>query len=95
MTERDYSLGAWLKKAYQSVNMDETATEFEVRNAYRRIVGDLIVKLTWEVRYSNGTLRVKLASAALSQELYSRRDSLRLKINEALGRNAVKQIVFM
>ncbi len=94
MKEPDYKLSGWLKQAFKTINMDDTATEIEVRDAYSRLVGDLIMKLTWEINFDKGVLRVKLASAALRQELTLRRESLQQKLNEALGRNAVKQIVF-
>ncbi|MCR5822422.1 MAG: DUF721 domain-containing protein [Bacteroidales bacterium] len=94
MKEPDYKLSGWLKQAFKTINMDDTATEIEVRDAYSRLVGDLIMKLTWEINFDKGVLRVKLASAALRQELTLRRESLQQKLNETLGRNAVKQIVF-
>ncbi|MBR1850954.1 MAG: DUF721 domain-containing protein [Bacteroidales bacterium] len=95
MKEKDYTIGAWLNQALHQMSMDDTATEIEVRNAYKALVGDLIVKLTWDIHYDKGVLRLRLASAALKQELLMRRDSLREQLNNTLGRNAVKQIIFL
>ena len=95
MAEKDYKLSAWLRQAYHTLEMDDTADEIEVRDTYYRLVGDLITRLTWSVNYSKGTLKVKVASAALKQELTFRKDSLIEKINLAMGRKVVQKIIFI
>ena len=95
MYSNEHSLQDLLKSVYHNLDMDDTADEIEVKDAYSRVVGDLISRLSRSVRFSQGTLTVQLASAALRQELFYRRDSLAEKINEAIGRRAVKKIVFV
>ena len=75
--------------------MDDTVTEIEVRRQYNILVGDLISRLTWSLSFKDGILTARLASAALRQELFYRRNSLLEKINDNLGRNAVKEIRFV
>ena len=74
--------------------MEETATEIEVKTVYEKVVGDLIARLTWKVRFQKGVLALSIASPALKHELWYRRESLAQRINEMLGRQAVKKIVF-
>ena len=90
----EHTLQDLLKRCYRRLEMDDTATELEVQRAYRQVVGDFINRLTWTVKFDKGVLRVELASAALKQELFYRRDSLATHINDALGRHVVNKIVF-
>ena len=66
----------------------------EVENIYRNIVGDLINKLTLSVRYERNILYIKLASAALRNELSYKKQSLVDKINGQLKHGAVNEIIF-
>lgn len=92
MYSNEHTLQDLLKKAYRSLDMNGTVDVMEVRNAYYKVVGDLIGRLTWSVRYDAGVLTVALASAALRQELSYRKEGLVNRINEVLGRPAVKVI---
>ncbi len=95
MYSNEHTLHDLLKKAYHRLDMDDTVTEMEVKRAYERVVGDLISRLTRSVRFDHGTLIVQVASAALRQELWHRRESLAGRINEGVGAQVVKKIVFM
>lgn len=94
MYSNEHSLQDLLKTAYNRLEMSDVVDEMDVKTAYERVVGDLIARLTWKVRYQDGKLSVTLASAALRQELFYRRESLRVSINDAVGRNVVQQIEF-
>ena len=72
-----------------------TVMEIDVKRAYVSVVGDLINRLTRSVRFADGTMTVSLASAALRQELWQRRESLAGRINDIVGKTVVKKIVFM
>ena len=93
MYSNEHTLQELLKKAYRRIDMDETAAQIEVKRAYDSVVGELISRLTRTVHYSQGTMTVVVASAALRQELWQRRHSLASKINDTVGRPAVKKIV--
>lgn len=93
--KNEHTLQDLLRQTYHHLEMDDVATEMEVRQMYARIVGDLISRLTRESHYKDGVLTVQLASAALRQELFNRRSSLADKINEALNKKAVKEIRFV
>lgn len=95
MYKNEHTLQELLKKAYHNLDMDDTVCEMEVLRAYKQVVGDLISKLSRSVQYQKGTLTVVLASAALRQELFYRRESLAEKINEVVGRPVVSKIVFL
>ena len=58
MYSNEHTLQDLLRKAYQRLDMTEAVTEMEVKEAYKKVVGDLIGKLTWEIRFKDGTLKV-------------------------------------
>ena len=91
MYSNEHNLQELLKKAYRRLDMQDTVDEIEVKEAYKRVVGDLIFRLTWNVQYKEGVLRVRLASAALRQELFCRRESLKQTLNENIGHDVVKK----
>lgn len=95
MYSNEHTLQDLLKKAYHQMDMDHVVTEMEVRRAYHAMVGDLISRLTWSVKFANGTLTVRLASAALKQELNNRRTSLAEKLNEVVGSNVIQKIIIL
>ncbi len=95
MYSNEHTLQELLRKAYHRLDMDDTANEIEVKYAYRNVVGDFINRLTYSIRFNKGTLTLSISSAALKQELFYKRSSLAEKINEAIGRSAVKNIVFV
>lgn len=95
MYSNEHTLQDVLRKAYHKLDLDDVADEIEVKDAYRRVVGDFINRLTWSIKFADGILTVQLASAALKQELFYKRTSLADRLNEALGRNAIKKIVFV
>lgn len=94
MYSNEHTLQDLLKKAYRRLDMEESATELEVKDVYEKVVGDLISRLTWKVSFKNGILALSIASPGLRQELWYRRESLVTRINDILGRQAVKKIVF-
>lgn len=95
MYSNEHTLQDLLRKAYQRLDMTEAVTEMEVKEAYKKVVGDLIGKLTWEIRFKDGILKVSIASPGLRQELWYRREALMEKINDMLGRPVIKRIVFV
>ena len=95
MYSNEHTLQDLLQQAFRRLDMDDTVTEIEVRRMYNILVGDLISRLTWSLSFKDGILTARLASAALRQELLYRRNSLLEKINDNLGRKAVKEIRFL
>ncbi|MBP5645717.1 MAG: DUF721 domain-containing protein [Bacteroidales bacterium] len=95
MYSNEHTLQDLLQQAFRRLDMDDTVTEIEVRRMYNALVGDLISRLTWKLTFKDGVLTAKMASAALRQELFYRRNSLMDKINDNLGRKAVKEIRFL
>lgn len=82
-----------LKQIFQRLDMTDAVQEIEVKRVYKGVVGELIAKLTKEVRFQDGVLTVKLLSPALKNELGYKKQGLIDAINERLSAPAVKQII--
>ena len=84
----------YLKVVYKKLDVEDVVSGAEVVTAYKEIVGDLIGKLSQNIKFNDGLLYVTIASAALRQELSYKRQSLTEKINQKIGGNRLKDIVF-
>lgn len=91
--QEDRDINYYIDHVFRKMDLGDFATEIEVERAYRSLVGPLISRLTLNVSYRNGTLVLRLQGASLKNELRLRRESLRLCINQSLGREVVKRIV--
>lgn len=93
MNNTDKTLKDYMLRFFKQLDMTDLATEVEVEHTYRRLVGTTISNHTVALRYHAGTLYLTIITAALRQELNMRRTSLMQRINEELGKTAVKRIV--
>ena len=90
--QEDLTVDYFMERFFKRYELTDTASEMRVERIYRALVGDTISRLTLKLSYKKGTLRLRLASAALRQELTFRKESLRHAINDQLGSEEVKKI---
>ena len=88
----DRTINYYLQGALRRLDHGDFADELRVETVYRQLAGDLISRLTSSVQFSHGVLSLRLSSAALRHEMFNRRESLRQRINDNLGVEAVKTI---
>jgi len=93
MNWEDRTADYYINRMLRQWDMEDLATEVEVERVYRQLAGDLVGRMTQRLSYKKGILRLKYMSAALRYEMTMRRESLQARINEDLGREAVKKIV--
>ncbi|PID94539.1 MAG: hypothetical protein CSA95_02585 [Bacteroidetes bacterium] len=78
-----------LIKAYA---IEKKVTQAQVVDAYYSVAGTLIVNHTISAKMQNETLHLSIDSAALRNELLYLREELKAKINQKVGKPAVKTI---
>jgi hypothetical protein len=93
MMQEDRTVDYFMERFFKRYELTETASEMCVERIYRALVGDTISRLTLKISYKKGTLRLRLASAALRQEITFRKERLRQAINDQLGSEEVQKIV--
>ena len=76
-------------------NKDMLFLEGRVPELWHSVAGDFISSKTKSVVVQRGTLYVALTHASLRFELNARRSDLRQRLNEELGAEVIREIVFL
>lgn len=96
MKSNEHNLADLINAALTRSGLGDVATASDVERAYRNVVGEMITRLTYSARYEPQThvLYCNLASPALRNELTMHAGGLLKSINDSLGRQEVRHIVF-
>ncbi|MBP5476624.1 MAG: DUF721 domain-containing protein [Paludibacteraceae bacterium] len=70
--------------------LEQSVLEMQVEEAWPRVMGDTVTRLTRSVEVKEGMLIVHVNSAALKTQLFENRFELVSKLNEAVGANVIK-----
>ena len=88
------NIGQIIDELLKRENLDVALDEHRASAMWPQIVGDGINRYTIKRYVNNGVLTVHLSSASLSNELMLNRASIIQRINEALGREIIHEIIF-
>ena len=88
------NIGQIIDDLLKKENLDVALDEHRASALWPQIVGDGINRYTIKRYVNNGVMTVHLSSASLSNELMIKRASLIQRINEALGREIIREIIF-
>ncbi|MEN8139262.1 MAG: DUF721 domain-containing protein [Bacteroidota bacterium] len=89
------SLKDGLKNIYSEYKMEEKLDIVEIRNKWEEIMGKAISNKTTSIELYRGTLRISLNSSVLKQELIFAKDKIRTHLNEAIGKEAIKEVILV
>lgn len=90
MRKNEQSLGEAFKQLYKKLGIEDKATQFEVENAWKEMIGDEIYQKTQFVKVKNNEIEIKINSALIRQEFQLHQTELLQKINEKLRKNYTK-----
>ena len=79
---------------YRLYGMKGVQDEHRALETWDIVVGDTIAKMTEIERIVNGILYVKVQNPSWRNELRFRKAHISKRLNEAIGKNMVKDIVF-
>ena len=88
------NIGQIIEDLLKKENLDVQLDEHRASALWPQIVGDGINRYTIKRYVTNGVMTVYLSSAALANELMLNRAALIQRINEALGREVIHEIIF-
>ena len=88
------NIGQIIDELLKRENLDVAIDEHRASAMWPQIVGDGINRYTIKRYVNNGVMTVHLSSASLSNELMLNRASIIQRINEALGREIIHEIIF-
>lgn len=70
--------------------LEQPVLDVQVEQAWPRVMGETVAKLTRSVEVKEGMLIVHVNSAALKAQLFENRFELVKKLNDAVGAPAIK-----
>ncbi len=88
------NVGQIINDLLKKENLDVALDEHRASALWPQIVGDGINRYTISRSVRDGVMTVRLSSASLANELMLIRASIIQRINEALGREIIHEIIF-
>lgn len=88
------NIGQIINDLLQKENLDVALDEHRASALWPQIVGDGINRYTIRRYVKDGVMTVHLSSASLANELMLNRERIIKHINEAIGRDIIREIIF-
>ena len=88
------NIGQIINDLLKQEKLDVALDEHRASALWPQIVGDGINRYTIRRYVNNGVMTVHMSSASLANELMLNRASIIQRINEALGREIIHEIIF-
>jgi len=83
-----------IKEITETYKLDDKLNAIRLRESWEKLMGQSIAKHTTKIFITNKTLHINFDSAPLRQELSYAKSKVIKMINEDLGDEVVKDIVF-
>ncbi|HEU4859221.1 MAG TPA: DUF721 domain-containing protein [Chitinophagaceae bacterium] len=88
-----YSIGDAIQKFLEQSRIKGSIQALQIEELWGEIMGKTIAKYTEEIKIINDTLFITTHVAPLKQELVFQKEKIKLRVNEALGKNVIKEVV--
>ena len=88
------NIGQIIDELLKKENLDVALDEHHASALWPEIVGDGINRYTIKRYVKDGVMTVHLSSASLANELMLNRAAIINRINDALGREIIREIIF-
>ena len=88
------NIGQIINDLLKKENLDVALDEHRASALWPQIVGDGINRYTIKRYVKDGVMTVYLSSASLANELMLNRAAIIQRINDALGRDIIREIIF-
>jgi len=89
----EYSIGDALQKFLDESRIRGSIQALQIEDVWEDIMGKTIARYTEEIKIINDTLFITTHVAPLKQELIFQKEKIKLRVNEALGKKVIKEIV--
>lgn len=92
-SRNEYSLAEAIQQWFKDCNLDEKLHERQLRRQWPDLFGPAFAKYTETIALRNKKLVLRITSAPLRQEIWYNRQQMLQRINDALGADAVHELV--
>jgi hypothetical protein len=89
----EYSIGDAIDKFLEQSRIRGSIQALQIGDVWEEIMGKTIARYTEEIKIINDTLFITTHVAPLKQELIFQKEKIKLRVNEALGKKVIKEIV--
>lgn len=89
----EYSIGQALQKFLDESRIKGSIQALQIEDVWAEIMGKTIARYTDELKIINQTLFITTHVAPLKHELIFQKEKIKQRVNEALGKNVIKEIV--
>lgn len=88
-----YSIGDAIKQFLKSSRLAGDIQALQIEDVWESIMGKTVAKYTDKLKIINRTLYITTTVAPLKQELLYQKETIKQRVNEALGAGAVQDII--
>ena len=89
----EYSIGEALKQFLDSSRIKGGIQALQIEDVWEKIVGKTVARYTNKLQIFGDKLIITTDVAPLKQELIYQKEKIKQRINVALGKNTIKEIV--
>ena len=88
-----YKMGDAIKQFLNQSRIKGDIQAMQIKDLWEKIMGKTIANYTDNLKVINRTLFISTKVAPLKQELIYQKEKIKLRVNEALGKKVIKEIV--
>jgi len=83
-----------LKSYVQENNLERKLSELDLIKSWESVMGKTVARYTGNLYIQNNTLFVETTSPIVRNELLMMREEIRVRLNEVVGAELIKTIIF-
>jgi hypothetical protein len=88
------SISDVLKSYVQENNLERKLNELDLIKSWESVMGKTVMRYTGNLYIQNNTLFVETTSPIVRNELLMMKEEIRLRLNEVVGQELIKTIIF-
>jgi predicted nucleic acid-binding Zn ribbon protein len=89
----EYSIGDAMKKFLRSSKLHGDIQAMQITDVWEQLMGKTIARYTDSIKIYGNKLYISTKVAPLKQELLFQKESIILRVNEALKENVIKEVI--
>ena len=88
-----YNIGDAIQQFLKSSRLAGDIQALQIEDVWEGIMGKTVAKYTEKLKIINKTLYITTTVAPLRQELAYQKETIKQRVNETLGKDAVREVV--
>lgn len=89
----EYSIGEAMQKFLDESRLKGSIQALQIEEAWEQIMGKTIARYTDKIQIFGDKLIITTSVAPLKQELIFQKEKIMLRVNEALGKQVIRDVV--